>query len=462
MDNNTYTVGPWTNAQKIGFRISFIFLLAIIIPFDVTWFQKLFSVKSTFDFFHVLSGYMPRYINISSESGKWGVASYSTLATALIFAFIIGGLWTALAKRKGRSEYNELYYWLKVIVRYRVALGIIAFGYIKLFPVQMPYPSLASLNTDFGNFSGYKLYWHAIGLVPWYQVFLGFVEVSAGVLLLFRPTLALGALINFGVLYNIAHANHAYDGGVHLYSAYLSILSLFLLLEYIPGVYKLLVKRQDVQPYNYVPSYRSKYLNLLLRTTKYIVAFAFIIFYGYLRYELHYVKLETKEPVTVAIKGIKGYYNVAEFRKNNELIQPSPTDSIQWQNVIFEKYSTMIYQVNKPIQVPQSNGSRQEKDIDRNYELTGIAGGRKFMYYEADTIKKTLHLYDKSLSVVRNRELERAKKNNKPRIPQMILHYEQPDPNTILLEGRNEANDLLRIVLKKEDRKYAVQIVRKN
>lgn len=453
---------PWSKTQKILFRISFVFLLAVIIPLESSWYQKLFGAKTTFDFFHVLSGYMPRFIDIDSESGKWGVASYATLGAALLFGILAGGIWTAVVAGKERAEYNNLYYWLKVLVRYRVALGIIAFGYIKLFPVQMPYPSLASLNTDFGSLSGYKLYWHSVGLVPWYQVFLGFVEVFAGVLLLFRPTLALGALINFGVLYNIAHANHAYDGGVHLYSAYLSLLSLFLLLEYLPDVYRLIVQRKNVVPYNYVPVYHSAALRITLRTIKYLVAFAFVIFYGYLRYDLHYVKLETKEPVTAAIKGIKGYYNVVEFKLNNEVLPYSPLDSVQWQDVIFEKYSTLVYRVNKPINVPQSNGSRQEKDIDRNYELTGVAGGHKFMYYDADTVNKTLQLYDKSLSVVKNRELDRAKGAKKPRKVALTLKYEHPDTNTIILDGKDSEENLLHIVLKKEDKTYPVQIVRGN
>src|SRR5262249_51825462 len=151
-----------------------------------------------------------------------------TLAVA-----IAGGLiwtWIARLRKKERSEYNSLYYWLRVVVRYRAGIGIIGFGFTKLLPVQMPYPSLGVLNTNFGDLTAQKIFWLSVGIVPWYQIFTGIVEVAAGTLLFFRKTTTLGAILLFGALGDIVYVNFAYDGGVHGYSSYFVLLSAFLLI----------------------------------------------------------------------------------------------------------------------------------------------------------------------------------------------------------------------------------------
>ncbi len=132
------------------------------------------------------------------------------------------------------QNYNLLYYWLRAIVRYRAGIGIIGFGFTKLLPVQMPYPSTGLLNTDFGDFTAQKIYWLSIGIVPWYQIFAGVVEVTAGTLLFFRRTTLIGSVLLFGALGDIVYVNFAYDGGVHVYSSYFVLLSGFLIIHYIP------------------------------------------------------------------------------------------------------------------------------------------------------------------------------------------------------------------------------------
>jgi len=77
-------------------------------------------------------------------------------------------------------------------------IGIIGFGFTKLLPVQMPYPGLGLLNTDFGDLTAQKIFGCQSASFPWYQVFAGVVEVLAGTLLLFRRTTTLGAILLFG------------------------------------------------------------------------------------------------------------------------------------------------------------------------------------------------------------------------------------------------------------------------
>jgi len=89
--------------------------------------------------------------------------------------------------------------------------------------------------------------------VPWYEVFTGVVEVAAGALLFFRATTFWGSVLLFGALADIVYVNLAYDGGVHVYSSYFVLLSGFLLVDYVPRIYKLLILERLTIPVTHYP-----------------------------------------------------------------------------------------------------------------------------------------------------------------------------------------------------------------
>lgn len=450
----------WTSWQKISFRIAFIFCGLLVIPTSGEWYTRLFSGITFSEFILSLTGIRPDFITITSESGRWGLASYATWGIALLIAVLGALVWTWLVRNSKRIDYHKLYYWLLVAVRYRIAIGIIAFGFIKVFPMQMPYPSIANLNTNFGDYTTYKLYWQSVGVVTWYQIFLGWVEVVGGFLLFFRGTAALGAVINAGVLYNIAHANHAYDGGVHVYSVYFVLLSLFVVAYEAPRLYRLLWKEQDVQPVDYVPAPTARWQRYLHRSAKWSFVFVFVVVLGWLRYDMHYNQGRLKEPVSPGLAGAQGYYQVTEFRLNNQVLPFSPLDSIRWHDAVFEKYSTFVFKTNRALPVDLANGVPQTKDIDRSYEFAGTAGGRRYLYYEADTVKQLLYLQDKFKRDPQGRNGGTRKKNNakdtasKPPVEKLVWHYSRPSEGRIILSGLNEKKDSIYVVLDRIDKQY--------
>lgn len=457
------TVSPvksWKVYQRVAFRIAFIFFIIMSIPTSWNWYTHLF----TMDWIHLkyrdvydIARFQPTLWNVESESGRWGIASYASWLAALGIAVIGAAIWSLFDRRK---EYNILYYWLRVIVRYRAGIGIIGFGYTKLFPVQMPYPSISNLHTNFGDFTAQKIYWLSIGIVPWYQVFAGIVEVLAGVLLFFRGTAAIGAVLLAGALANITFVNFAYDGGVHVYSAYFVLLGLFVLAYDIPNIYRLLVLEKYTVPVHYYPSFKEKwqqYSRYILKSGA-IVLFVLILFYLQM---WNYLYDPYKQPVNKGLADTKGYYNVTEFRLNNKVIPYSPLDSVRWQNVTFEKWSSLTYQVNKPVWLDLSNGGGSPKnDVDRNFELAGVAGGRRFFFYEADTTKQELALRDKNRNPA-NQGRERPRRNatdrpntSKKKDPPFVLHYEKPSEGRIILYGLNENKDSIYVILDKVDKQY--------
>jgi hypothetical protein len=510
----------WKSWEKIAFRIAFIFFICICIPNSPEWYKQALSLdwsrlhyRDLYDIARFGSG-----INLFGNT-IFGTSlnGYANWIITLGVSAVLGLAWTLILNwRKVQVDnYDTLYYWLRAIVRYRAAIGIIGFGFTKLLPTQMPYPSTALLNTDFGDFTAQKIYWLSIGIVPWYQVFAGVVEIGAGVLLLFRKTTLLGAILLFGALGDIVYVNFAYDGGVHVYSSYFVLLSAFLIAHYVPQLYRLFILEKTAWQKEYYPA-----LTPAWQYTRYgAKAATFIIFLGLLFY-LQYVNFlydPYKQPSTKGVSQLRGYYDVTEFRLNGEVIPYSPTDTVRWQEATFENWTTLTFKVNKATPLDLSNGGGDpQRDINRTFEITGTAGGRRAFHYFADTIQRVLYLQDKFKSLPDRRNVVAGVggdggRNNtdverRPEVPErnggiyadnwisdvawknigdevrmidpraatarrerefaeagkkfdkrnrMVLSY-SVDENRVILKGVNEDQDSVHIVLTKFDREYAL------
>lgn len=439
--------------RKFGVRWLFLFVLIFVLPYEWDWYQRLADSRSFFWYLSSIAGYRPNFVEIQTESGRWGLASYASWGIAFLLASGGAIVWTAVAKWLPKVDYRSIYYWTKVMIRYRIALGIIAFGFLKVYPMQMPFPAVSNLATDFGDYNSYKIYWQHIGISTWYQILLGWVEVLAGVLLFFRPAVFLGALLNVGVLFNIAHANFAYDGGVHVYSSFFVLFALILLAPYLIDLWKLYVLRQDVEPNEFVPAYSGRVKKILL-STKLAIVLLFTIVYGTLRFQVHYKEGYLKDPITPGLANAKGVYNVTQFKLNNEELAYDPQDSVRWQSVMLENWSTLVYKVNKPFSISLANGTPNEKDIDRTYELAGIGGGKRFLYYTIDSVQQTIQLYDKNKE--RSRGTDRTAKASKKDQALYTWNYQRPSADRIILWGPLNTKDSIYVVLDKRSDQFVL------
>ncbi|MCW3093426.1 MAG: hypothetical protein JWP81_4495 [Ferruginibacter sp.] len=461
----------WTPLQKIAFRIGFIYMLLLCIPTYPAFYQHLFSLefsKITYnDFQSIVAFWPPQIILIESEEGVFGLFNYINLFLVLVAAVIAGTTWTLLDKKS--TQYNKLYYWIRVLARYRLAYGMIGWGLKKAFPMQMVYPTQGMLNTPFIDFAEKKLYWSHVGVSFHYTVFLGFAEIIPGLLLLHRKTSVLGAALAAVVTFNICIANHAYDAGVAVPAAYFAIIGIFIAWYDLPKIWKLIGKEQDIiQPYRYYPTLPEKWQRSLRTGLKFTFNFLFVPVaaglwaYGFFNGNNYNI------PSTPGLAQTKGYYNVTEFRLNNKSIPYSPQDSIRWQDAIFENWSTVSYKTNRaaiadrmigysPLRVKgdKKNAALNQvntQDADKlkkekknrdlgvtRWEVGGMAGDRRYFFYKADTINNILYLQNKN----RNHKEETQ-----------TLHYSRPTQNRIILSGINEFKDSIYVVLDKAEKKY--------
>ncbi|MNK17929.1 hypothetical protein D3C87_361260 [compost metagenome] len=459
---------PWSYLEKVAFRVSFVFFFLLIIPLQGEWYTKLFASDSLYDVLSAIAG-GSRFglIQVATESGKWGFASYVSWGLALLISLLGGAIWTILSRNSKRDNYNALYYWLRLFVRYRIAIGLIAFGFIKFFPIQMPFPSVANLNTEIGDYAPFKLYWQIVGASYKYQIFLGFLEIGAGTLLFFRSTVALGAIINAGVLFNIAHANLAYDGAVHVYSSYFVLLALFLLLQYLPNIWAVFINGKTVKPNYYYPKTDTSLKKYAHYGAKYAFIFFFLLVYGVYRYDRFYNEGRLKDPVIPGLVGAAGHYDVSSFVLNGDTLQYSPQDSLRWHDAAFERYSTFGYKVNKPFSINIGNGGTASADLFKVYELTGRAGGRTYYYYEIDAAENKLYLIDKNQEFTIEQKKKFDKNNDLGlkalyKTPEgkalniLVWNYTRPTKDQVVITGVDLNKNTIAVALNRQKEHYLI------
>jgi len=535
---------PWSWSKKFGFRVLFIFFLTISIPFSANWYKNVFTLdwsRPHYRDLYDIARFQPSFLSLfggqrsrditdapsGDETAKKDgakknkaekadvkkaeaksdrsaalppkrsfLADYIDWGIALIFALLGALIWTAF-DRKSKS-YHILYYWIRVVVRYRAGIGIIGFGFTKLFPTQMPYPSLGLLNSNFGDFTAQKIYWLSVGVVPWYQVFGGVVEIVAGVMLFFRKTSTYGAILLAAALGDITFVNYAYDGGVHVYAFYFVLLGLFIAADDFPKLYNLLILERYTVPFRIYPDFRKPWLKYSRITLKVLT---FVIFFGVLTYtEVINFKYDPyKQPATAGVQKLRGNYHITEFKINGEAIPFNPLDSTRWQEATFENWTTLTFKINRPVLIDPSNGGGSPmRDIQRTFEISGVAGGQRAFHYYADTVDKVLYLQDKNVMALRGgrkgadktkeakpkednwiskaawehigdenkmidkaawstrRDREFAEKPREVKRHRMVLKYDTTDGSRVILSGINERKDSIYVVLDRYDRQYVL------
>lgn len=427
----------WNSSEKIFFRVIFIYFILQAVPLDWKYYNYLFHIDwmdlHYRDLFYI-ARYTPQFSSLNPLAGQ-GLNTLQDWIIILAIAIAGAGAWIWFDRN--RKEYNDLYYLLRVILRYRLAIGVAAYGFIKLFPSQLPYPSLSLENTNYGDLSDWKIASITYGVAPSFEIFLGAVEILGALLLLHRKSASIGAAIVIGSIGNVFLSNLGYNGGETVYCLYLLAIAVVILYYDAARWHKIIMMGKPALPNRYHPRFYTDWKRksrLLLRG-----AFVFLlIIYGYQSYAL-FRHDNYQYPASRGLTNAEGLYNVSEFRINDTIFPYSLTDSIRWQNVVFEKWATISIRSNRPVKPDTVNTEEiYLEDEYRNYESTGSAG-RHFYRYSVDSINHVLHLWNKN----RNYKDE-----------QLTLHYSRPDSNRITLSGLNETGDSVHVVLDRLKKVY--------
>jgi hypothetical protein len=166
-------------------------------------------------------------IDCPNRSNGSGDTTFNYVELVLIAALagVAAGIWHRLRtpERDARIDAET-----RVFLRYITAYFMLAYGLAKLVPMQMPPPGPARLAERIGDLSPMGMLWTFIGSSQPYEMFCGAAEALGGLLLLWRRTAPLGALVTCGTMTNVVMLNLCYDVPVKLFSMHLLATGAFL------------------------------------------------------------------------------------------------------------------------------------------------------------------------------------------------------------------------------------------
>lgn len=227
---------PWHPVRRFGFRllVSYFVLYAIPFPFtSIPWLGA--YLQQGVRWLHVQGAQLLalHVFRIEGElfTGPTGsgdtTLDYLLLVLMSTLALVAAVVWTLIDRK--RTDYRRASAYFEVGVRYVLGLVMLSYGFAKLIPTQFTTPSLERLLQPLADFSPMGLLWTFMGFSQPYTIFAGFSEVLAGMLLVFRRTRMLGAMVAAAVMANVVMMNFSYDVPVKLYSLHLLLMALGLL-----------------------------------------------------------------------------------------------------------------------------------------------------------------------------------------------------------------------------------------
>ena len=433
MENLSTQTLPWNVYQKIAFRFVFIYFILFIVFLD--W-----SVNSILSYIYydghlsdlldVIISWVGKhvfhipYTIVSPYDGQHNDRTYVyllyfTLSAAAVLGTIVWSAWD-----KKRSNYETLYYWLTTIVRYYIAFTLFIFALEKFFKMQFPDLGFYTLTQPVGDMSPMSLAWAFFGYSYGYNIFMGIAE-SAALLLLFRRTMTLGALLTLAALANVIAVNYNYDLHAKMYPTALFMMTFFLLLHDAHRLFKIFFFGQAIAiPVIKAPVFKKRWMNISKTLLKYLVIGFYILLplYGYWDYRK---QLDTPNPKSK----ISGVYDIDAFVLDQDTL--SNEDPLRWhQLVIGGRWIEGIRF--KGDSIAFIVVSADKKEILVSGDQTDLAIKMQEIHDE-----QGIDLWDKKMdSILVARQLESR------------LHFELSDSITLKLKGKIR-NDSVFIIAKR-------------
>jgi hypothetical protein len=298
-------------------------------------------------------------------------------------------VWSFIDKKK--ANYDRLFYWFCIYLRYVLAITIIGYGIDKVIPIQMSPPSVAALTEPYGNLNRFNVLWTFMGVSTGYMIFTGSLEIIAGLLLFFRRTALAGSLLMVAILSNVVALNCFYNVGVKLFSLQMLLFALFLLAPYYQRLFQFLFSDKNtaaISPKRFVfQNKRKRYMVTALLVLVPLIGIGLSLVTNYKTYQR--VAANERE---------QKIYDVAAFVAKDTLA-PLTTDTLRWKRVLLfvNGHNMVVYDM-------------QDKG--------------KWFKFKIDSAKKTLTL------------------NSDDKAKMKVFHYTYPATDMMQLVGKWNGKDI--------------------
>jgi uncharacterized membrane protein YphA (DoxX/SURF4 family) len=266
--------------------------------------------------------------NSGDTVGEWvSVFCFASLA------LIVAAVWSVVDRRRARDV--RLREALRVLVRYTLAFVMLSYGVLKLFFGQFPEPSAGQLMQRVADATPHELLWTFMGISPAYVFFSGAGETLGALLLLFRRTTTLGALVLAAVLTNVVMLNFCYDVSVKINSSHYLAMCIFLLLPDLGRLGNLLVFNRAAQPAPRDPAPTRPRIRVARRIIK-VAAISTVLF------------LNIRDGITVLRSNdakiwCDGVWTVTAFVRDGQEVPALAGDAMRWQRVTFQTAWDQLY-----------------------------------------------------------------------------------------------------------------------
>ncbi len=244
----------WSFGRRVllRFGISYLALFALPFPADWSWLPMSFweaygkawlpLVQATHRFVLRRTG----EITVLPAGSGDTTFNYVQLVTFVLLAAASTALWSVIDRRPTRPA--RLVGWARIYARYYLAVTMCTYGFMKVFYLQFSPPNEARLMQTFGESSPMGLLWTFMGYSASYTIFTGAAELLAGLLLFFRRTTLLGALVTCAVMANVVMLNFSYDVPAKIFSSHLLAIAVVLAAPDVRRLARFFVLQQPVFP----------------------------------------------------------------------------------------------------------------------------------------------------------------------------------------------------------------------
>lgn len=323
-----------------------------------------------FKFFFLLFPAVMVYILLTDSDGCGDVPwDFRFFPIAGGSAFLLAIIWSFIDSQ--RRDYSKLQYILQTVVRYFLAYIIMEYGAAKVLDVQFS-TSLSGLDTRVVDMRPMSVAWSFFGYSFSYEFFIGCGQIAAAVLLLFRRTATLGAILMVTIMSNIVFVNFAFDVCVKFFSCSYLVMSLYLLVDDAVRLTNVLLLNRTAEKRVYPALFRKKTLkriSVIMGVLLGLFAVGYPVFYTLHMKEKYGVGKHT------ALYGVWAVDSLHHSRDSVD--QVLHADSSGWKKLIFEDYNA-------------ASSKSWAKSSD-------------YFSYEVDTVKHTVHMrrsYPDTLLVV--------------------------------------------------------------
>jgi uncharacterized membrane protein YphA (DoxX/SURF4 family) len=223
---------PWSLPRRIGFRFVLLYLGLSYLPQP---FEAIPGISTAAAGYYaarravgvwVATHLFHAHDIATTETGSGDTAEAWSLAFCFGVVAVLGAIaWSIAAPRA--KEHARLLALQRVWLRYLLASILLSYGLSKVFRIQFQPPSFDDLLETYGESTPMHLLWTFMGASTPYTIFAGAAETVGALLLLWRRTVTLGALVLAGVMVNVVMLNLCYDVPVKLHATQLLFIALF-------------------------------------------------------------------------------------------------------------------------------------------------------------------------------------------------------------------------------------------